>query len=91
MVLAQDIDNIDNDGGLPLCGKGLSLTAAMIERLKRIGVQAIVVEGHLVTMGEGKTPEENLSMLENRFKKVLNDPRMMMLKEIYRRHLLKSM
>ncbi len=91
MMLAQDVNASDRDDGPPLCGKGCTLTASLIERLKQMGVQALVIEGHLLQSARENSLEESLSVLDRRFKLVTDDPRMMMLKEIYRKHIIKSL
>jgi hypothetical protein len=90
MVLAQDVNTSDRDDGPPLCGNGCTLTASLIERLKQMGVQTLVVEGHPLQVAGATSLEESLSILDRRFKHVADDPHMMMLKEIYRKHLIKS-
>ncbi len=89
MVLARDIFRDDN-GGPPICGKGITLTDSLIERLKRMGVQTIVVEGHPVRMTGDKNPEDILAALDFRFRKVENDPLTGKLKRVYRQYLVKA-
>ncbi len=89
MVLARDIFRDDN-GGPPICGKGITLTDSLIERLKRMGVQTIVVEGHPVRMTGDKNPEEILDALDFRFRKAADDPLTEKLKKIYRQYLIKA-
>ena len=90
MVLARDIFRDDNAGGPPICGKGISLTDPLIERLKRMGVQTIVVEGHPVRMTGDKNPEDILEDLDFRFRKAENDPLTGKLKKVYRQYLTKA-
>ena len=90
MVLARDIFRDENAGGPPICGKGITLTESLIERLKRMGVQTIAVEGHPVCMEGDKSPEEILLAFDRRFKKVENDPLTGKLKEIYAQYYVKS-
>lgn len=90
MVLARDICRQDAAGGPPICGKGLALTVSLIERLKRMGVQTITVEGRPVLMEGDKAPEELMKDLDRRFRKVEDDPLTGMLKEIYRAHYCQS-
>lgn len=90
MVLAREIFRDDNPSGPPICGKGIALTESLIERLKRMGVQTITVEGHPVRMDGDKNPEEILLALDRRFKKVAGDPLTGTLKNIYRRYYVKS-
>ncbi len=90
MVLARDIFRDDNANGPPICGRGITLTGSLIERLKRMGVQTISVEGHPVRMDGDRNPEEIISALDRRFKKAGNDSLSSKLKEIYRAHYMKS-
>ena len=91
MVLAKEIKNPDNADGPPMCGKGLALTAALIDRLQQKGVQSVTVEGHPVKIEGEKTVEEMLQALDKRFRKVERDPLMTKLKNIYRRQIIRSM
>ncbi len=91
MVLARDIYRDDNAGGPPICGKGIILTESLIERLKRMGVQTIVVEGRPIRMSGDKSPEDILLALDYRFKKVADDHLTGKLKSIYRQYLIKSL
>ncbi len=90
MILAQEIKNPDNPEGPPLCGKGVVLSSSLIERLYKIGVQSITVEGHPVKIEGEKTLDEELSSLEHRFRKVKDDPNMRILKEIYKIQIIKA-
>jgi hypothetical protein len=45
MVLARDISRHDNANGPPICGKGVTLTLSLIERLKTLGVQTVTSKG----------------------------------------------
>ena len=90
MVLARDIFRDDNANGPPICGRGVTLTDALIDRLKRMEVQTITVEGHPVRMDGDRTEEEILLALDKRFEKVEDDPLTNKLKKIYREHYMKS-
>ncbi len=90
MVLARDICRSDAAGGPPICGKGVELTVTLIERLRRMGVQTITVEGHPVQMEGDKTTEELMDDLDRRFRRVEEDPLTGKLKEIYRAHIAKA-
>ncbi len=90
MVLARDICREDAVAGPPICGKGMTLTVSLIERLKRMGVQTIIVEGRPVRMEDDKTQEELLDDLDRRFRKVADDPLTGNLKEIYRAYIAKA-
>jgi hypothetical protein len=54
----------------------------LIERLRKLGVQAITVEGHPVTEAGEKTLEGELADIEERFGPRTGDPLLMRLKEI---------
>ncbi len=90
MVLARDICRSDAANGPPICGRGLALTDSLIERLKRMGVQTVFVEGYPVRRAGEKTPEELLSDLDRRFRKIADDTITGKLKKIYRSYLIKS-
>lgn len=89
MVLAKDVFREDNVGGPPICGKDITLTLTLIDRLKRMGINKIVVQGHPVQMAGDKSPEEILRDLDRRFRKVGNDRLTGKLKEIYRAYLMR--
>lgn len=91
MVLARSVVNPNSPDGAPVCGKGISLTESLIERLVRMGVQAVTVEGHPVAVEGERTLEEMLIKLDERFRRVAGDPLMMRVKEIYRKRLIRSM
>ena len=86
MVLGRDIYRDDNPGGPPICGRGISLTPSLIERLKRMGVQSITVEGRPADDALAKSPEEILTALDERFRKAEGDPLTMKLKAVYRQY-----
>jgi hypothetical protein len=84
MVLARDIYRDDNPGGPTICGKGLKLTGSLIERLRKMGVQSITVEGNPLGTSGVKSLEEMLQALDKRFRKVEEDSLTSRLKNIYR-------
>ena len=67
MVLARDVMTPD---GRTLCGKGTSLTAAIIERILKMDISHIAVEGHPVEIEGEKTVEEQLADIQKRFSRV---------------------
>ncbi len=71
MITARDVT--DDDGKI-LCGVGLELTGEFIERLGRMGVSSVTVEGHPVRMPGEKSLKEKIRDLEHRFSKVRGDP-----------------
>ena len=78
MVLAKAVETPE---GRVLCGKGTTLTAALIDRLKRMDVLTITVDGHPVKEeGELTLPEE-LQKIELRFSRVTKTPPLMYIKK----------
>lgn len=74
MVLAKAVLN---EKGMALCGEGAELSAAMIDRLRRMSVSSVVVKGHPVDLGEeAKSREEQLAEMQARFAHVAGDPLM---------------
>lgn len=71
MKLAKDAVTSDNK---ILCGAGITLTQEIIERLIRMNIGGIVVEGHPVHLEGEKTLKEKLTDLEMRFSRVKNNP-----------------
>lgn len=91
MVLAKEVRKEDNDVSPPICGKGIVLTESLLSRLEKMGIQALSVEGHPVEMEGDETLDELLKALDKRFSKVMDDPLMIKLKDIYREHIIQSM
>ncbi len=91
MILAKDVIRPDNPNGPPLCGKGVELTAPLIMRLQNMGIQSLIVEGHPLWQEGDKTLDELLSDLDRRFSKVAGQPRMKIIKDVYRSCIIKSM
>lgn len=67
MILAQDVLTPE---GRVLCGKGTELSAGLIERLKRMEISSITVEGHPLEVAGEKSLEEELRDLDARFSRV---------------------
>jgi hypothetical protein len=67
MVLAKDVMTPDDR---VLCGKGTSLTAAIIDRILKMDISHITVEGHPVEVAGEKGLEEELADIEKRFSRV---------------------
>jgi GTPase len=91
MVLAKEIKSPDNSSSMTICGKGVKMTESLIDRLSRMGVQSLIVEGHPVTLEGEATLDEMLTALDMRFSRANDDPLMLKIKEIYRKQLLRSM
>jgi len=91
MVLAKEIKSSDDPASMTLCGKDVTLTESLIERLQRMGIQSVTVEGHPVTVEGEATLEQMLSALDSRFLRVEGDSLMMRVKEMFRKQILRSM
>ena len=91
MVLAKEVRKEDDEISPPICGKGIVLTESLLSRLERMGIQALSVEGHPVKMEGDKSVDELLAALDKRFTKVMDDPIMIKLKDIYKENIIKSM
>ncbi len=70
MVLAKPVTNAN---GLPIIAAGTALDNAMIDRLKRLDLTSVYVEGDAGTV-TGKTLAELEAELEHRFRRVIRDP-----------------
>ncbi len=77
MVLARAVMN---DKGMALCAEGTELNAIILERLKKMNVESLVVKGHPVDLGDEKTLEQKIAEMEYRFSPVKGDPIMEELK-----------
>ena len=74
---------VENDRGMTLCGAGTELTDETIDRLVRMEVKRITVEGHPIDTGqEQKSLDQLLKELDGRFKKVADDPLMKKIKNM---------
>jgi hypothetical protein len=91
MILAKEIKSSDDPASMTICGKAVTLTESLIERLQRMGIQSVTVEGHPVNVEGEATLDQMLSSLESRFRRVEGDPLMMRVKEMYRKQILRSM
>ena len=67
MVLARDVMTPD---GRVLCGKGTSLTTSIIERILKMDIIHIAVEGHPVVIEGEKSLEQELADIQKRFSRV---------------------
>jgi hypothetical protein len=91
MVLAGEIRSSHEPNARVLCGKGVTLTESLINRLRQMGIESVSVEGHPVKMEGEQTVGDMLAALDERFSRVAHDPLMMRIKEIYKRQILRSM
>ena len=83
MVLVKPVTNAN---GLPIVAVGTTLDALMIERLQRLGVTSVYVEGAAGDAG-GKTLTELDAELEHRFRHVAQDPLQQLILRTLRTHL----
>jgi hypothetical protein len=85
MVLAKDVLRANAQPGPPICMKGTVLSAGLIERLSRLDIVSVAVEG-----GEAEpTPEEQLAALDRRFSRIGDDPLMIRIHNLMRDRLVK--
>lgn len=82
MVVAKPVTN---DKGMVLLAAGTELTSSLIERMQRMNVARVAVEGHPVDLPgqERMTPEERLAQLDQAFSRVTEEAHMMALKEAF--------
>ncbi|MDH4321475.1 MAG: hypothetical protein OEV73_08270 [Desulfobulbaceae bacterium] len=78
MILAKDVETAE---GRVLCGKGTELTGCLVERLKKMEVTHVTVEGHPVEDANEKTLEQELLDIERRFSRVKHIPPLRHLKK----------
>ena len=78
MVLAKDVLTPE---GRVLCGKGTVLSDSLIERLKKMEISHVLVEGHPVQVEGEKTLEEELRDIDVRFSRVEKIAPLMYLKK----------
>ncbi|MDH3392587.1 MAG: hypothetical protein OEL66_01165 [Desulfobulbaceae bacterium] len=71
MILAKDVES---EEGRVLCGKGTELSGCLVERLKKMDVTHVTVEGHPVEDGDEKSLEQELLDIERRFSRVKHIP-----------------
>jgi hypothetical protein len=91
MVIAAEIKSGGEATGRILCGKGVNLTDSLINRLRQMGIESLTVEGHPVKVEGEETIETMLGTLDRRFSRVVDDPLMMRMKEMYRKEIIRSM
>ena len=91
MKLARDVFRGDSPIGIPICGKGTELTDTLIARLENLDIHNVHVEGHPVWEEGERSFDDLLCELDGRFCKTLHEPLNVMLYEIYKAYLIKSM
>ncbi len=87
MKLARDVTD---DQGRVLCGPGVALESQLLEKFKQLGVRFVTVEGHPIKFPWERPLEEDLNLLEKRFSRVIQDERLMKIKEIIKKYWLSS-
>jgi len=87
MILAKDVLTPE---GRVLCGKGTELTEALIERLLRMEIMNVTVEGHPVQMDGEKPLPEQLKEIDLRFAQVTKIAPLMYLKKKIKERLVAS-
>ncbi len=81
MKLAKPVENA---GGMVLLGEGTELTMELIDRVKNMGAESVYIQGFT----KPAVPMETmLAELDKRFSNVEGDPRMDLLKKIFREHI----
>ena len=85
----KTFEEVIDQNGRVLCGKGIELTEEHIEKFKELGVKYVTVEGTPVKLPWEKSLEEELKALEARFKNV-KDEHMLALKNIVKEVLLEK-
>lgn len=78
MILAKDVMTPEDR---VLCGKDTVLTNAVIDRLAKMDIMHITVQGHPVKVQGEKTLKEELRDIEARFSKVTKVPPLMYIKK----------
>lgn len=91
MTLARDVFRGDSPIGIPVCGKGIELTAPLIVRFENMDIQSIYVEGHPVWEEGERSFDDLMRDLDDRFSKTLQEPLNIKLYEIYKAYLIKAM
>jgi len=87
MVLAKDVELPD---GRVLCGKGTPLAPPLVERLLKMDIAHIMVEGHPIAVAGEKTLKEELRDMEERFSEVTKIPPLMYIKKRLMKNLIAS-
>lgn len=90
MILDEPVMHPNKPDGMPVFGAGKELTAQIIERLKKIGIQEVTVAGHPLHLPGEETMEQALGKLEDRFIAVEHDPYMMKIRDLFSEHIRKK-
>lgn len=87
MVLAKDVMTSE---GRVLCGKGTPLTAGLLDRLEKMDIMHVTVDGHPVEVPGERTLKQELEAAEERFSHVTKIPPLMYLKKRIMQKLVES-
>jgi lipoate synthase len=75
---------VENSSGMVLLGENTELTVELIEKIKDMGIDSVYIQG----MSKPSVPiEVMLSELDERFKRVENEPYMDVLKKAFKEHI----
>lgn len=78
MILARDVETAE---GRILCGKETELSDSLLDRLARMEIASLTVEGHPVEEAGQKSLQEEIAAMERRFSKVTRIPPLTYLKK----------
>lgn len=78
---------VKNDRGMVILPKGAKLSAPMIDKMRRMGVREVIVEGDDPNAPPPKTLDELLEDLDFRFEGLEDNKLMMAIKKTAREHL----
>lgn len=87
MILGRDVITPE---GMVLCGKGTALSPNLIERLKKMEVSHVLVEGRPVEVEGERSLAEELAEVDRRFSRVEDTPPLMYLKKKVKERLVTS-
>lgn len=90
MVLAREVLHPERPDGPVLFGKGATISGTAIERLAKMGVTAITVEGNPLPKEQGESLQDQLDGLDRRFRGHERDPVMMTIRQVMARQLRRS-
>jgi len=79
---------VRNERGMVILPKGARLTVALIDRLRKMGVTEVALEGHDPNAPPPKSRDELLAELDERFEGLEDKPLMAEIKRIAREHLM---
>jgi hypothetical protein len=76
--------SVQNETGMTMFGEGTVLTEQFISRLQSMNIPSLYVEG---TAAPSRSMEEELLFLDERFKKIGEEPHMAIIKKIMKEHI----